>query len=177
MEWFRTGSCLKVVLLASIFLCSAALAQTQTTDVPVRQFQDNNGVDLLSGTFTTTVGLAVGDAENGLAFIREIRSQYAIDNMLGGISNNGTTTTVTLNGRAEKFWYSSSGYTPVEQTGSTLTVSGSYYTYRTADGTTSIFSAPPANYSHFGNATGILPEPITYPNRKVLTIFYTVAST
>src|SRR5687767_12358225 len=102
MERLRTGSCLIVVLLASAFFSSAALAQTQTTDVPVRQFNDDNGVDLLSGTFTTTTGVAVGDAENGLAFTREIRGAYALDNMLGEIVL-GTITTVTIGGRAEKF--------------------------------------------------------------------------
>lgn len=70
MQRLRMGSCLIVVFLASTFLSSAALAQTQTTDIPVRQFKDGNGVDLLSGTFTTVAGVAIGDAENGLAFTR-----------------------------------------------------------------------------------------------------------
>src|SRR5690349_13312096 len=110
MEWLRTGSFLKVVLIASTFLSADALAQTQTTDVPVRQFQDNNGVDLLSGTFTTTVGVTVGDAENGLAFTREIRGPSALDNMLGELVL-GTTTTVRLNGHSEKFTQSGSVFT------------------------------------------------------------------
>ena len=176
MGRLRTGSCLKVVLLASTFLSSAALAQTQTTDVPVRQFQDNNGVDLLSGTFTAITGVAVGDDKNGLAFAREIRGSYALDNMLGEIIT-GTTTTVSLNGHAEKFTRSGSVFTPVEQNSSTLTLSGSTYTYRTADGTTSTFSVPGVNYYQFGNAKGVVPDSITYPNGKVLTFSYTVVST
>ena len=178
MERLRTGSYLIVVLLASTFLSSAALAQTQTTDVPIRQFKDDNGVDLLSGTFTTAAGIAIGDAENGLAFTREIRGVYALDNMLGEIINNGTTTTVTLYGRAEKFTRSGNVYTPVEQNGSTLTLSGSTLIYRTADGTTATF--PPnggVNYYQFGNAKGIVPDSLTYPNGKVLTFGYSVAST
>src|SRR5688572_4267406 len=161
MKRLRTGSCLSVLLIASTFLCSAALAQTQTTDVPVRQFKDDNGVDLLSGTFTTTTGVAVGDAENGLAFTREIRGAYALDNMLGELVL-GTTTTVRLNGRAEKFTQSGSVFTPVEQNGSTLTqTSSSIYTYRTADGTTTVFTAPSSGYYQFGNAKGIVPSSIT----------------
>jgi RHS repeat-associated protein len=175
-QTLRSGSYLIVVLLASTFLSSAALAQTQTTDVPVRQFKDDNGVDLLSGTFTTTTGVAVGDAENGLAFTREIRGTYALDNMLGEIIT-GATTTVRLNGRAEKFTDFGSVILPVEQNGSTLTLSGSTYTYRTADGTTATFTAPPANYYQWGNAKGIVPNSITYPNGKVLSFSYTVGST
>jgi RHS repeat-associated protein len=175
MEKWRTGSCLIVVLLAT-FLSSAALGQTQTTDVPIRQFQDSNGVDLLSGTFTTATGVAVGDAENGLAFTRVIRGAYALDNMLGEIVA-GATTTVRLHGRAEQFTQSGSVFTPVEQNGSTLTLSGGTYTYRTADGTTSTFSVPPANYYQYGNAKGIVPNTTTYPNGKVLTFSYAVGST
>jgi RHS repeat-associated protein len=176
MERLRTGSCLSVLLIASTFLSSAALAQTQTTDVPVRQFQDNNGVDLLSGTFTTATSVAIGDAENGLAFTRVLRGANALDNMLGEIVL-GTTTTVRLNGRAEKFTQSGSVFTPVEQNGSTLTLSGSIYTYRIADGTTSTFTAPPENYYQWGNARGIVPNSITYPNGKVLNFSYTIGST
>jgi YD repeat-containing protein len=175
MERLRTGSYLSVVLLASI-LSSAALAQTQITDAPVRQFKDDNGVDLLSGTFTTTTGFAVGDAENGLAFTREIRGAYALDNMLGELVL-GATTTVRLNGGAEKFTQSGSVFTPVEQNGSTLTqTSSSIYTYRTADGTTTVFTAPSSGYYQFGNAKGIVPSSITYPNGKVLSFGYTEGS-
>jgi hypothetical protein len=176
MERLRTGPCLSVVLLAATFLSSAALSQTQTTDVPIRQFQDNNGVDLLSGTFTTTIGVAVGDAENGLTFTREVRGPYALDNMLGEIIT-GTTTTVRLNGRAEQFTQPGSLFIPVEQNGSTLTLSGSTYTYRMRDGTTATFTAPdPVNYYQFGNAMGIVPNSITYPNGKVLSFSYAIAS-
>ena len=177
-EMLRACSCLVVALLSTTFLSSAALAQTQTTDVPVRQFKDTNGVDLLSGTFTTVAGIAIGDAENGLAFTREIRGVGAVDNMLGEIVNNGTVSTVTLFGRAEKFTKSGSVYTPVEQRGSTLTLSGSTLVYRTSDGTTATF--PPnggVNYYQFGNAKGIVPDSITYPNGKVMTFSYDVAST
>jgi RHS repeat-associated protein len=173
----RTGSCLSVVLIASTFLSSAALAQTQTTDVPVRQFKDDNGVDLLSGLFTTTTSIAIGDAENGLAFTRELRGAYALDNMLGEIKNSGGIYTVTLEGRAEKFTRSGNVFTPVEQSGSTLTISGSTYTYRTANGTTSTFSIPQTYYYQFGNAKGTSPDSITYPSGKVLTFSYSVAST
>ncbi len=178
MERLRTGSCLIVVLLASTFLSSAALAQTQTTDVPVRQFKDDNGVDLLSGTFTTTTGIALGNAENGLAFTRELRGSYALDNMLGEMKNSGGIYTVTLDGRSEKFSLSGSVFTPLEQNGSTLGSSGGNFIYRKADGTTATF--PPnggVNYYHFGNAKGIVPASITYPNGKVLTFGYDVAST
>jgi RHS repeat-associated protein len=177
MKRLRTGSCLSVLLLiASTFFCSAALAQTQITDAPVRQFKDDNGVDLLSGTFTTTAGFAIGDAENGLVFTREIRGAYALDNMLGELVL-GATTTVRLHGRAEKFTQSGSVFTPVEQNGSTLTqTSSSIYTYQTADGTTIVFTAPSSGYYQFGNAKGIVPSSITYPNGKVLSFSYTEGS-
>ncbi len=177
MQRSRTGSCLRVVILGIALWSSVALAQTQTTDVPIRQFKDNNGVDLLSGTFTTTTGFVIGDAENGLAFTREIRGPYALDNMLGELVL-GTTTTVRLSGRAEQFTQSGSTFTPLEQNGSTLTqTTSSTYTYRTADGTTTVFTAPSSGYYQFGNAKGIVPSSITYPNGKVLSFSYTVGST
>src|SRR5688500_17701694 len=168
--------CALLASTASIALAAPAQAQTQTIAAPIRQFTDDNGVDLMSGIFTTTTGVAVGTAEYGLEFSRELSGAYAHDTMLGEIITSSSPVTVTIDSSAEKFTSSGGVFTPVEQNGSTLTLSGSNYTYRRADGTTAIFAVPPTNYYQFGNAKGIVPTSITYPNGKVLTFGYTVGS-
>jgi RHS repeat-associated protein len=162
-------------LLATTCFSAPAHAQSMTTLAPVRQFPDGNGVDLLTGGFTSTVPpVAIGDAESGLTFSREIRNTFGIDSMLGQVSANGSTYTVSIGQKSENFTLAGGIYTPVEQNGSTLTLSGSTYTYRAGDGTVAIFSVP-GTYYNFGNATGVNLDSITYPNGKQLTFYYTVA--
>ena len=163
--------CSALTVLSGLAVAAPAHAQTQTTSTPVRQFTDGNGVDLLSGTFTTTTGVAIGDGETGLAFTRDIRGVFALDNLLGEILISGSTYTVSLASSAEKFTLSGGVFTPSEQNGSTLTPSGSNYTYRRDDGTTVAFEVPATSYA-FGNAKGIMPTSITYPSGKVLTFSY-----
>jgi len=163
---------LSITTILSSGFAVPALAQTQTTNAPVREFMDGNGVDLMTGIFTATTGIAVGDAENGLSFTREIRAGLSLDSMLGEISINSPTYTVSLGGAAERFTLSGGVFTPVEQRGSTLTLSGSTYTYTTASGMIATFQAPSQAYG-YGNAQGIVPTAITYPNGKSLTLYYT----
>ena len=160
-------------ILGTTALASPLYAQSQTTAVPIRTFKDGNGVDLMTGKFTATTGFTIGDAESGLSFSREIQANVSIDNMLGTISINGSSYTVTIGSSSEQFTLSGGVFTPVEQRGSTLTLAGGNYTYRSGGGTTAIFQAPSQSYT-FGNAEGIVPTSITEPNGKTLTFYYTV---
>jgi RHS repeat-associated protein len=170
---FRAGTiaCALLASTAPFALATPALAQSATTALPVRQFKDGNGVDLLSGTFTaSSPGILIGDQETGLSFARDIRSAYAMDSMLGFITSSGSTYTVSIGSRSEQFTLSGGVYTPVEQNGSTLTYSGGQYTYRGADGTVAIYGN---NSTVFGNAYGIVLNSLTYPSGKTLTFSFT----
>jgi len=169
-----TIACALLASTAPLALAMPAQAQTQTTAGPVRQFPDGNGVDLMTGKFTVTTGISIGDADSGLSFTREIQGGLALDNMLGAITGDGSTYTVTVGGQTELFNLSGGVFTPLEQNGSTLTLSGTSYTYRSNDGTAALFTTS-SGYS-FGNATGIHPSSVTYPNGKSLTFHYAVDS-
>ncbi|HYI40563.1 MAG TPA: RHS repeat-associated core domain-containing protein [Allosphingosinicella sp.] len=140
---------------------------------PVRQFADENGVDLLSGVFTAyTPGVAIGSPNTGLAYVRAIRAGAYRDTMMGTIDISGSSYTVDMGGRSETFTLSGGTYIPAEQNGSTLSGSGSTYFYRRADGTTATFNALTRN---FGNAKGIIVTSLVYPSGRSLTFHYTEA--
>ena len=167
-------ACVLLTTTASIALTAMpAAAQTQTTAAPIRSFKDGNGVDLLTGKFSASAGIAIGAAESGLSFEREIRANLSLDSMLGAINVAGSTYTVVIGSSAEQFTLSGSVFTPVEQNGSTLTASGGTYTYRSSSGMAATFQTPGTTYN-YGNAMGIVPTAITYANGKKLNFFYTV---
>ena len=132
---------------------------------------DGNGVDLLTGTFTTTTGVAIGDAETGLAFTREIRGGLALDNMLGEILISGSTYTVSLEGARRKIH-------PVRRR-----VHAVRAERIDPDAVGKQLHLSPNRRDHpllpgafdqllpFGNAKGIVPTTITYPSGKVLNFF------
>jgi RHS repeat-associated protein len=162
--------CLVLALLAST--AAPALAQeASVVPFPVRQYADENGVDLLSGVFTAyTPSIRIGSADMGLAYTREVRGPAFRDTMMGTIDVSGSTYTVGLAGASEQFTLSGSTFTPVEQNGSTLTLSGGTYTYTLRSGIAATFSS--TTYD-FGNATGISISSLTYPSGRSLTFHYT----
>lgn len=166
---------LACALFSTTALVSPALAQeVSITAFPVRQYVDENGVDLLSGVFTvSSPTVQIGSPGMGLTFVREVRGDRFRDTVMGTISVSGSTYTVGIGASSEAFTLSESTFTPVEQNGSTLSLSGSTYTYRGSDGSTATFET--ATYS-FGNATGISIASLTYPSGRSLTFHYTTAS-
>ncbi len=163
-------------LLTTTALTAPALAQEASIAAfPIRQFQDENGVDLLTGTFTVmSPSLKIGGKDMGLTYVREIRANQFRDTMMWNINVSGSSYTVGIGTHAERFTLSGSTFTPVENNGSTLTRSGIDYTYTAADGTVATFSdSMPAT---LGNARGIVVRTIKYPNGRTLTYDYTTAN-
>ncbi|WP_423604505.1 RHS repeat-associated core domain-containing protein [Sphingomonas sp. MS122] len=174
----RGRACLKSLLAASTVLTAGAIAtparaqEASIVAYPIRQYPDENGVDLLTGTFTAmSPGLAVGDPETGLTYTRQIRANKYRDNMMGSITVSGNIYTVATGSVSEQFTLSGGVFTPVEQNGSTLTVStgGTQYTYTRKDGTVATFLYLPNTY---GIAKGISMETLTYPSGRKLIFHY-----
>lgn len=164
------------LLLASSSIAASAWAQTQTTDVPVRRFIDENGVDLLAGGLVSYQGVSIGNGEDALSYSRLLQGGYAVDDMLGTIKINGSDYTVNLQGQAEVFTKSGTVFTSKEARGSTLTLSGSTYTYRLSNGLIATFDAPTTTTYNFGNAAGIVISRIVFPSGKSLGFSYSVGS-
>jgi RHS repeat-associated protein len=159
------------LMTAALSFATPALAQEASIAAfPVRQFQDENGVDLLSGAFTAlSPSLHIG-GDMGLTYFREIRGGVFRDTIMWNITVSGSTYTVALGTRSEVFTLSGGVYMPVENTGSTLTFNGTDYTYTAADGTLATFRGGPTIF--FGNARGIVIQTLKYPNGRTLTYYY-----
>ncbi|HEX8381631.1 MAG TPA: hypothetical protein VF619_13910, partial [Allosphingosinicella sp.] len=161
------------LLAGTAFCLSAQPAAAQEASVaafPVRQFADENGVDLFSGTFTTySPGVSIGSADMGLAYVRAVRGGVFRDTLMGSIDVNGSTHNVDIGGASETFTLSAGVFTPAEQNGSTLSLSGGVYTYRLADGTTATFLSTTRN---FGNAAGRAITSLTFPSGRSLAFYY-----
>jgi len=171
-----TGAALRAGALACALMTTTALTapamaqEASITAFPVRQHTDENGVDLLSGAFTApSPGIRIGDAELGLAYIRQVRVNLFRDTMMGTIDVSGSTYTVGIGGASEIFTLSGGTFTSAEQNGSTLTLSGGTYTYARSDGTVATFMS---NIRNFGNAKGIVIATLTYPSGRALAFHY-----
>src|SRR6185295_19312331 len=150
----RAGALACALLTTTALTAPACAQEVSVTAFPVRQYADENGVDLLSGAFTAmSPGIRIGDEELGLAYAREVRGAFYRDTMMGTIDVSGSTYTVALGGASEIFTLSGGVYTPAEQNGSTLSVSGGTYTYIRSDGTVATFISGGRD---FGNAQGIV---------------------
>ena len=152
----------------------AAAQEASVVAFPVRQFPDENGVDLLSGVFTAyTPSVSIGSADMGLSYVRALRANLYRDSMMGSIDIAGSTYRVDIGGKSEAFTLSGGIFTPAEQNGSTLTLAGNAYTYRRADGTTATFTSVTRD---FGNAAGIVITSLLYPSGRSLDFHYTEAN-
>jgi len=166
----RAGALACALLTTTALTAPACAQEVSVTAFPVRQYADENGVDLLSGAFTAmSPGIRIGDEELGLAYAREVRGAFYRDTMMGTIDVSGSTYTVALGGASEIFTLSGGVYTPAEQNGSTLSVSGGTYTYIRSDGTVATFISGGRD---FGNAQGIVIATLTYPSGRALTFHY-----
>jgi RHS repeat-associated protein len=135
-------------LLASTCLTPAAIAQV--SPAPVNTTIDTNGVDLSSGTFyVQDRTVSIGGSGSGLSFSRTWDSSAAawrgsfdgaINSSSPGSTANGTVLTVSLGFSTEKFTITSGAYVSNQGSASTLSLSGSTYTYTTGDGTVYLFS-------------------------------------
>ena len=162
-------------LLATTAFCglNAAPAAAQEASVvpfPVRQFADENGVDLATGVFTAlTPSVAIGAGDAGLTYVREVRANQFRDTMTWNIAVSGSTYTVVMGTGSEVFTLSNGVFTPAEPQGSSLSLSGGVYTYTARDGTVATFVS---TTRMFGNAAGRVVTSVAYPSGRTLTFHY-----
>ncbi|MDP2182352.1 MAG: RHS repeat-associated core domain-containing protein [Actinomycetota bacterium] len=116
----------------------AAQAQTIIQPTPPEHYTlDERGVDLVSGyfNFQTTEVMIGQPGAGGLSLTRgRLRSGWRDSNQ-GSLSISGSTHTVVSGLGAEVFTLSGGVFTPKSNNGSTLTRSGTTYTFTTSTGT------------------------------------------
>jgi hypothetical protein len=145
-----SSSLLATSILATGF-ATPALAQSSTPTPLPYEWEDKNGVELVSGaTETSDTFLSVGANDAALSFGMETtRGFWGNNNFTGkiefstspGITSGAVITTATVDfaGSSEAFTVSGANYVSVKAEGSTLTLSGNLYTYTKSDGTIIMF--------------------------------------
>lgn len=114
-----------------------AQAQSISQPIPPEHYSlDARGVDLVSGQFTFPVTeVAIGQpGSGGLSLTRGRISGGWRDNNQGSIQVFGSTYTVVLGLESEVFTLSGSTFTPKNDSGATLSRSGTIFTFTTASG-------------------------------------------
>ena len=168
--------CLATMLAAGSVRAAYAQSAPTATAPPPRQIIDQNGVDLATGNFTYTIGSIStgGEAGEALAYAKSWVGSPLRDSFTARIILGGGTTYVVFGRSSEQFSYSGGVYTSVQGTGSTLTQSGSIYTFTTVDGTVVRLST-----AYGGNwpEQGIIAQvtDITEPNGMKSTFHYYTA--
>ncbi|HEY1606692.1 MAG TPA: RHS repeat-associated core domain-containing protein [Allosphingosinicella sp.] len=129
---------LACALLTTTAIVSPARAQVQSSaPLPPHSTIDANGVNLGTGLVSIPkAGVSIGGPHNSLAYNLVLQEGQEYGSMLGWITDNGSTITVTLGTTSEQFTPSGAGYTPVLADGSSF--DGANFT--AADGTQAIFA-------------------------------------
>jgi RHS repeat-associated protein len=131
-------------------LCTTALftpAHAALQPPPVHPNIDENGVDLTDGTFGFSLNEAsIGLGEGELALVRSWsrggwREAWS-GNLYQRLEGADTVQHIVFGNRSVKFKKSGTTYIPASADGSTLTLSGSLFTYRASDGTSYEFRDP-----------------------------------
>lgn len=143
----RSTKALRCAMITSTIITSGlltpALAQTQPGSIapaPVRRIIDDNGVDVIRGTFNTEQpGLTIGSNAQGLSFQSQNMGDGFVSTVRSGIVQNGSTYLVTIGGQSDSFTKSGSIYTSTEGNGATLTQNTVNLVYTSRDGTVGNF--------------------------------------
>ena len=130
---------------------------------------DGNGVDVIYGIpWIRSGSLTIGQPDQGgLEFYRVWQGGGALSNFASGISGNGTNFTVKVGFSIETFTLVSGVYQSDDGMGSTLTFSGSLFTYTTRDGTVVRFQSPGVGNNSSGQISSI-----TKPNGLTTNFWY-----
>ena len=176
---------------ASILSAGYALPAAAQTQPPLHVDVDENGVDLVSGNYVTSLTEgAIGSGEGKVAFTRTRGNSGGwFDDWTGGLAfrtSGGVTIAYVIRGpAADAFSVSGSTYTSIQGSGATLVATGTGYTYTAADGTKTEFTSrgvgklsggyPVQGYacSAYGDLSCSIPTSITKPNGMKFTINYT----
>jgi RHS repeat-associated protein len=157
-------------LLWTTVLVSPAIAQEYQPPAvpPIRQTVDQNGVDLISGTLvgrTHSVSIG-GPATMGLSWSRTVTSTGSFrDSTAIVMTVYEPTYTVSVGGASESFTHSGSDFISNQKTGSTLSLSGTTYTYTTRDGTVYTLDPWAGKKQYAGNYRV---STVTYPTGEKL---------
>ncbi len=168
----KRSSTFVAALFATSALASPAVAQDYTPPgiPPIRQTIDANGVDLTRGVLMgRTHGVSIGGpGAAGLSWSRTIMSDGSFrDSTAIIISVSGSTYTVSDGGSSESFTLSGSDYVSDQKTGSTLTLSGTTFTYTTAEGTIYALDLWTGQQKQYAGRYRV--STITYPTGEKLT--------
>ncbi len=167
-------------LLLSSILASGfaipALAQSAsglTPPPPVRRVVDENGVDVIRGTFNVRFpGISVGTDESGLSYQSENMGDGFVSTVRSGIIQSGSTYIITIGGSSDSFTLSGGVFTATEGNGATLTRSGSDYTYTSPNGTSVLFRRNLAGATAYWDAGFARALSVTTPSGAKTTFTY-----
>lgn len=162
-----------------LVIADSAVAQVPAAP-PVRELVDANGVDLMTGRMTSVYrGPSIGPGGR-FGFTRHFLGAGIWDSYVGAITCDSQRCSVIMENTTEVFlWWPVTGvFTPVEESGATLTASAvngtmpaGTHTYTTASGTVAIFEPTTADYSYPSNSHALL-STVTHPNGERISIEY-----
>ena len=176
---------IKTMSLRSALLVATALgvigllpgvAQAQNRAPAVYSNVDENGVDLVLGTFEQGfTGLSIGSGDGALTFgFSTAKGVWGANTFTGGVEVAGNMATVYIGGDMERFTISGTTYTSQQGEGSTLTLAGGLYTYMRDDGTVIMFDQSKWPIAGTANA---LPTSIKTPEGSAVSIYYKTVGT
>ncbi|HQV03030.1 MULTISPECIES: RHS repeat-associated core domain-containing protein [unclassified Novosphingobium] len=171
----RALLCLSTVLATGIALPAFA----QSADPPVREAVDERGVNLATGAVTVPRHtLTVGSGNSALSAGVDVRTYSQVHTWKLAIKSNGASQVLVIVGkRSLAFNISGSTYTNVQQTGETLSGSGTTYTFTDRDGSIIQFDRsqvdPIADDINYGTKGYLaLGNSITYANGEIISLKY-----
>ena len=163
-------------LLAGTCLASPAFSQVTIATPPERYQVDAQNVDRVLGTVVTRrTDLQIGPAgPGGLALesfagrLSGIAGPYGTNWEQMEIRANGSTYSIGNGDTSEPFIRNGNSFSPIQNSGSTLTLSGSTYTYTTVSGTVIVYGfTAPASADTLGVARATT---VTFPTHEVDTL-------
>lgn len=165
-------------LLATSALASPAMAQIDPTIpvAPTRPAVDENGVDLIKGTYSLAQPeISIGEAgKGGLSYAHLWSADGWRDNVTATIVSDGNTYFVSIGDVSDKFTWNGSAFVGTEGNGTSLTGTPDDSTYTARDGTTYIFSrTTPDEGTYQPNLARI--KRITYPTSERLAFVWVEA--
>ena len=153
---------------------TAALGQPlgKLAPPPVRQAVDDNGVDVIRGTFAPPQQswLSIGPRDHHGLSLDYLTGLGGFNSLLSAIKGNSASPTVTVGTMSNSFRSVSGTYVPTEGDGATLTLAGGIYTYTSRDGVVAKFAGNTGYaYSFYHGELGRLGS-LKYPDGTTITV-------
>ena len=172
----RRRSALLLTVASSALLALPSAAYAQNRAPAVFSNVDENGVDLVLGTFEQAfTSLSIGSGDGALSFgFSTAKGVWGANTFTGGVEIVGNMATVYIGGDMERFTISGATYTSQQSEGSTLTLANGLYTYMRDDGTIIMFDQSKWPVAGTANA---LPTSIKTPDGSTTNIYYKTVGT